>query len=101
MVVAMMHGKASMVFSFGGKQQVRVLAILDDQAVIIHGHSVKGMEQVVRCYENASETSSDLDVEETKRDLVSSRISYVLYTSFSFWICCTIATKKGIFLQGM
>ena len=26
------------------------------------------------------------------------RISYVLCTSFSFWICCTIATRKGIFL---
>ena len=33
----------------------------------------------------------DLDVEESKRDLVSTRISYVLYTSFSFWVRCTIA----------
>ena len=76
----------------------RLLAILDDQAVIIHGHSVKGIEWVVRCYENANETSRVLDVEETKCNLVSTRISYVLCTSFSFWIRCTIATKKGIFL---
>ena len=34
---------------------MRMLAILDDQAVIIHGHSVKGIERVVRCYENANE----------------------------------------------
>ena len=67
---------------------------------IIHGHSVKGMERVVRCYGNANEASSDLDVKETNRNLVSTRISYVLCTSFSFWICCTFATRKGIFLQG-
>ena len=34
-----------------------LLAIVDDQAVILHGHSVKGFEQVV-CYENTNETSS-------------------------------------------
>ena len=43
-----------------------MLAILENQAVIIHGHSIKGIKQVVCCYENANETSSDLDVEETK-----------------------------------
>ena len=43
----------------------------------------------------------DLDIEETKRNLVSTRISYVLYTSFSFWVCCTIATGKRVFLQGL
>ena len=37
----------------------------------------------------------------TKRHLVSIRISYFLCTSFSFWIRCTIATRKGIFLQGL
>ena len=78
-----------------------MLAILDNQAVIIHGHSVIEIQQVVRCYENANETSIDLDVEETKRDLVSTRISYVLYTSFSFWIRRTIATRMEIFLQGL
>ena len=83
-------------------QRSKVLAILDNQADITHGHSVKGIKQVVRCcYENANETSSDLDIEETKRDLVSTRISYFLYTSFSFWIRFTFATRKGIFLQGM
>ena len=39
-----------------------LLAILDDQAVIIHGHSVKGIEQVICCYENANETSSWIDL---------------------------------------
>ena len=72
-----------------------LLAILADQAVIIHGHSVKGIERVVRC------CNENANVEETKRDLVSTRISYVLCTSFSFWVCCTFATKKGIFLQGL
>ena len=43
----------------------------------------------------------DLTWTNTKRDLVSARISYVLCTSFSFWICCTFATRKRIFLQDM
>ena len=48
-----------------------MLAILDDQAVIIHGHSVKGIARVVRCCnENANETSRDPDFEVTKCDLV-------------------------------
>ena len=34
-----------------------VLAIVDNQAVIIHGHSVKGIERVVcHCYENTNAT---------------------------------------------
>ena len=79
-----------------------MLEILDENAITIHGHSVKEIERVLRCCnENANETSSDLDVKETKRDLVSTRISNVLCTSFSFWIRCTFATRKGIFLQGM
>ena len=51
-----------------------LLTILDDQAFIMHGHSVKGIEQVVRCYENANETSRVLDVEEAKHNLMSTRI---------------------------
>ena len=36
------------------------LAILDEKAVIIHGHSVKGIERVIRCCnKNANVTSSD------------------------------------------
>ena len=38
------------------------MLVLDDQAVIIHGHSVKGIERVVCCYGNANETSRYLDV---------------------------------------
>ena len=78
-----------------------VLAILDENAVIIHGHSVKGIERVVQGSENANKTSRDPAVEETKCDLVSTRISYVLCTSLSFWVCCTIVTRKGIFLQSL
>ena len=37
--------------------QASLLALLDKEAVIIHGHSVKGFQQVV-CCENANETSS-------------------------------------------
>ena len=36
----------------------RLLAILDNKAVIIYGHSVKGIETVVRHYENTNKTSS-------------------------------------------
>ena len=40
---------------------VFLLAIRDDQAVIIHGHSVQGIERVVCCCnEDANEMSSDL-----------------------------------------
>ena len=75
--------------------EANMLAILDDLAVIIHGHSVKGIERVVRCCnENANETLMNLDVKETKHNLVLTRVSYVLCTSFSFWICRTIATRK-------
>ena len=47
------------------------MAVLDENAVIIHGHSVKGIQRVVRCYANENEMSSDLDVKETKWYLVS------------------------------
>ena len=49
-----------------GDKEVTLLAIRDNNAVIIHGHSVKGIKQDVRCYENANETSSDLDVHERR-----------------------------------
>ena len=41
-----------------------VLAILDNQTVFIHGHSVKRIKRVVHRYENGNETSRDLDVKE-------------------------------------
>ena len=44
-------------FKFDLPLSLPLLATLDNQAVIIHGHSVKGIEQVV-CHENANETSS-------------------------------------------
>ena len=39
-----------------------------------------------------------LTSQDTKFDLVSVRISYVLCTSFSELVCCTIATRTGPFL---
>ena len=39
-----------------------LLAILDDKAVIIHGHSVKGSNESFVVYENAKEKSKDLRV---------------------------------------
>ena len=42
--------------------------------------------------------TSVLDVEDTKRDMVSARITYVLCTPFSELVCCTIATMMGLFL---
>ena len=79
----------------------KMLAILDDK-LLLYMDTVKRIKRVVRCYENANKTSRYLNIdEETKRNLVSTRTSYVLYTSFSFWVRCTIATRKVIFLQGM
>ena len=54
-------GKASLKKKFWQRisSKTRILlAILDGNAVIIHGHSLKGIERVVCCYENANKTSS-------------------------------------------
>ena len=53
------------------------------------------------CKRDRTSRSHMMDVKETKRDLVSTRISYVLCTSISFQICCTFATRNGFFLYGM
>ena len=39
----------------------------------------------------------DVDIKDTKHDLVSARISHVLCTSFSELVCCIAATRS--FLQ--
>ena len=78
-------------FSLHG--QLIVLAILDDQAVIIHGDSVKGIERVIVIMRTQTRRQGDLTSTKMKPILVSTRISYVLGTSFSFWIRCTIATR--------
>ena len=51
-----------------------------------------------RSYENANKRRQvDVDVEETKHDLVSARISYVLYTSFLILDTLYNCYQKGDF----
>ena len=67
---------------------------------IKHGHSVRGFEWVV-WYANGTSRGSwhPRRVSKTKCNLVSTRISYVLCTSFSFLGRCTNGPRQGNFYR--
>ena len=79
----------------------KLLAILDENAVTIHGHSVKGINRVVRCYENANSTSSwfDIDEYETQSGVSQNQLCFV----HIFLILDTlyICYQKGDFPTGL
>ena len=72
-----------------------MLAIIDNQAVIKQRHSIKGIERVVRCYENANGTSSGLDVKETKRSLESPESAMVCAHLSHFGYALHLLPERG------
>ena len=69
-----------------------MMAILDEQAVIIHGQSVKELEQVV-CYENANETSSWILTPKRRNAIWCQLESAMFCAHLSYFVCCTIAYR--------
>ena len=73
-----------------------MLAILDDQAVIIHGNSVKGIEGAVRRYENANETSSWILTSKTQNAICCQPESAMLCAHLShFGYAVQLLPKRG------
>ena len=72
-----------------------MLAILDDQAVMIHGHFVKGFKQVV-CYENANKMSKRILTSKRQNAIWCHQNQLCFVHIFLILVCCTIGTRKGI-----